>query len=346
MALGPLVPEFGGGVAVLTAALLGILAFAAWLVCSGTLYAWEHTFGALIRAIVGLASFKLPVVGRVNLAWPLDALDNAVQHALSVGVRDSEIAMGKFFHAAGVIVGWMANFALATATTMEHAFGWLIHQGIPKLAKNLVYVAYPPAFLYKLIASRLAHLLPHVGRVVKVVAHDATTVIYRPVKAFERRLTHDEALLHRLYAHVVHAVGGIALPLPVDTPAVNWRGFTRRLSRIERRLHRAEGWLAAGALALAIGNVLGVSARCLRSGNIGRTARRLCGLDRLLMDALLADLGFMAGTVSIVEFAKALQRAEPLIATSLTYLVDDLGLARDEVEQLAKRSLAIVESLA
>lgn len=294
----------------LTAALLGILAFAAWLVCSGTLYAWEHTLGALIRAIVELASFRLPIVGRVNLAWPLDQLDNLVQHALSVGVRDSEIAMGKFFHAAGVIVGWMANFALATATTMEHAFGWLIHQGIPKLAKNLVYVAYPPAYLYKLIASRLAHLLPHVGRVVKVVAHDATTVIYRPVKAFERRLTHDEALLHRLYAHVIHAVGGIALPLPVDTPAVNWRGFTRRLSRIERRLHRAEGWLAAGALALALGNVLGVAAKCLRSGSVGRTARRICGMDTNLLESLLQDTFAIVGVISVVEFATDLRAIE------------------------------------
>lgn len=309
MALGPLIPEGAAGAVALSDVLLGLLALLAFVVCYGSLYAWRHTFGALIDAITGL--LRISVLGfHVNFGWPLDALNNSVQHALSVGVRDSEIAMGRFFHAAGVALGWMVNYALATATTMEHAFSWLIHVGFKRFATHWFYVAFPPAYLYKLIASRIAHALPHVGKVAKADARTATTVVYRPVKAFEHRLEHDESLLHRLYARVTHAVGAVALPLPVDTPAVNWRGFTRRISRLERRMKRAEGWLAAGALALALGNVLGVGARCLRSGGVGRTARRICGMDTNLLESLLSDTLAIVGVLSVVEFANELRAVE------------------------------------
>jgi hypothetical protein len=54
----------------------------------------------------------------------------------------------------------------------------------------------------------------------------------------------------------------------------------------------------------------------------------------------------MAGGLSIVEFAKALQKAEPLVAASLGVFVEDIGLAADEVEAIARRSLAVIESMA
>jgi hypothetical protein len=141
----------------------------------------------------------------------------------------------------------------------------------------------------------------------------------------------------------------IALAPPLAIPRV-WHGIDElkeSLLNRTKRLTKVEALLGATALAAAMANVLGLrSARCLRDGNIGRAARAFCGLDRLVANALLADLALVAGTISIVEFAKALQKAEPLVAASLSYLVDDVGLAADEIEAIARRSLAVVESLA
>lgn len=316
MALGPLIPEgVAGGVALADLA-LGLLALLAFAVCAGLLYAWKHSLGALIDALTSLLSVHAFGV-RINFGWPLDKLNNYVQHALSLGVRESEKAMGRFFHAAGVVVGWMVNYMLATATTMQHAFAWLVHQGIPKLAKNLVYVAYPPALLYRLIAHAVARMLPRTTKIAHAAAHDATTVVYKPVRSEAARLTHDETLLHRLAARVEHLAGSIALPLPIDTPAVNWRGFTRRLARINRRLHRVESLLGATAMALAMANVLGVSARCLRSGNVGKVARRLCGMSPRAINDLL---GLLADLLIVANICQA-----------ITYLEDGLSLVQPEI---------------
>lgn len=106
-------------------------------------------------------------------------------------------------------------------------------------------------------------------------------------------------------------------------------------------------WTTATGAAVLVARALGgVTAKCVKKGNIGKAARAFCGLDSLIANAILADLAIMTGTLSLVEFAKQLQRAEPLIATSLAYLVDDIGMAKDDVEAIARRSLAVVESLA
>jgi hypothetical protein len=45
---------------------------------------------------------------------------------------------------------------------------------------------------------------------------------------------------------------------------------------------------------------------CVRKGNIGKVARRLCGLDGALVDLLLLETTLIVGAVSVVEFAEAL----------------------------------------
>lgn len=309
MALGPLIPEGAAGAVALSDLFLGLLALLAFIVCYGLLYSWKHTLGALIDALTGLLTIH--VLGlHVNFGWPLDKLNNAVQHALSVGVRDSEVAMGRFFHAAGVTVGWMVNFALASATTLEHAVAWLVHVYIPGRASWAASLLFPPALLAKIIRAAIAKELPHIGRVAKDAAHTATTVVYRPVRAFGARLTKAERRLAALAAAVAAMGGVIAHPGHVVSLPKTWRGLTRRLSRLEHRMKRAEGWLAAGALAVALGNVLGVSARCLRSGNVGRAARRICGMDANLLESLLADGLAIVGALSVVEFAHELRAIE------------------------------------
>lgn len=325
MALAPLIPEGAGGIGVIGAITVGLLALLAWMVCYGLLYGWKHTFGALIDAITSLLTIHTPL-GSINFGWPLDQLNNAVQHALSVGVKDSEKAMGLFFHAAGVIVGWMVNYMLATATVMEHAIGWLIHVYIPGRASWAASLLYPPALIAKIVRSIIAKELPHIGRQAKAVAHDATTVIYRPVKVFGRRLTKAEKAILALAAAVAGLGGHVLHPGHTLSLPKTWYGLTKRLAKLERRMHRAEGWLAAGVLAVAMANVLGISAKCLRGkGNVARVARRLCGLPATAIEDLLGLLVDILIVEDICQVVNLLSQGLTIIEGPIDTLVGVVG---------------------
>jgi hypothetical protein len=320
--LAPLIPEGAGGISLVGALALGILAFLAWCVCAGILWGWKNTLGALIDALTSLLTIRAFGV-HINFGWPLDKLNNYVQHALSVGVKDTEKAMGLFFHAAGIILGWMVNYMVATARTMEHMLGWLIHVYIPGRASWAASLLYPPALIAKIVRSIIAKELPHVGKVVKAVAHDATTVIYRPVKAFGARLTKAEKRLAALAAAIAALGGAIHLPGPTLSLPKTWRGLTRRLSRAEKRIKRVEGLFAAGVLAVVMANVLGVTAKCLRSGNVGKVARRICGLDVRTLENLLLGTVAIVGTLSVVEFAEAMLAVEDEAIAVAGKLIDE-----------------------
>lgn len=305
----PLIPEGALGIAALVDLLIALLDILALGVLLGLLWTYKHTLGAVIQFLVDHTTIHTPV-GSFSLLFPLDAANKAILAGMGKAALGLEIAGGRFFHALGVIVGWMVNLALYTATTMEHAVSWLTHVHIPRYAKWAIRAAFPLAWLTKLIAQEIAKALPHVGKIAHAAAHDATVIVYRPVKVFGRRLTKTEKALAALATaiaalggHVIHPGHTLSLPK-------SWYGLTKRLSRLERRMKRAEGWLAAGALAVAMANVLGVSARCLRSGNTGKAVRRICGMDTNLLESLLADSLAIAGLISVVEFANGLREIE------------------------------------
>lgn len=153
---------------------------------------------------------------------------------------------------------------------------------------------------------------------------------------------HFDALKKAL-AGTAAAVAGHALPhAPAWTPP--WAKIWKDIKSVRKDLLY---WTTAtGAAVLVARAIGGVSARCVKRGNIGKFARRLCGLDSLIADALLADLAFVAGTISIVDFAKALQKAAPVTAGSMALLVDELSYTEKELEAYAKRALKVLESVA
>lgn len=305
----PLIPEGALGVAALADLLIALLDILALGVLLGLLWTYKHTLGAVIQFLVDHTRIHTPF-GSFSLLFPLDIANNNILAGMSTAALGLEIAAGRMFHALGVIFGWMVNLALYSATTMEHAFHWLVHVYIPGRASWAASVLYPPALIAKIVRSLIAKELPHIGRQAKAVAHDATTVVYRPVKVFGRRLTKAEKRIAALAAAIAALGGTVIHPGHTLTLPKAWRGLTKRIARLEKRMHRAEGWLAAGTLAAVIGQVLGVSARCLRSGNLGRTSRAICGLDSNLLGSLLADLASILSVVSIVEFATELRDIE------------------------------------
>ena len=73
---------------------------------------------------------------------------------------------------------------------------------------------------------------------------------------------------------------------------------------------KLEALLGAAGFAAVLANALGITTRCVRSGNVGKAVRRLCGMDASLLEDLLAGVLLIEGVVSVVAFTEALQEIE------------------------------------
>lgn len=309
MGFAPAAPEAVLAGATIADLIVALAALLAALVCYGLLFGYTYTLGFLLDKLAAILSFR--VLGHtVNLGAPISKLDNAIQGALAAGVSTAQHAAGLFFHWAAVMLTWMVTLAARMAEDTLHLANWLVNIHLPKYVKAALYALFPPALLYRLIHGQATKTIPQVKHIAKAAAKAATTVVYKPVKVFERRLTKAEKVIAALAATVAGIAGTLHIPHHIATPADVWRGLTRRTARLERRLHRVEGLFAAGVLAAAIANVLGITARCLRKGNVGKAARSVCGMDAsLLEDLLLGTVGIVGG-LSIVEFATELRAVE------------------------------------
>lgn len=319
----PLIPEGALGIAALADLIVALLDILALGVLLGLLWTYKHTLGAVIEFIVKHTT--LSVFGHsITFLFPLAAANNAILAGMGQAALGLEIAGGRFFHALGVIFGWMVNLFLYTATTMEGAISWFKHVHLPRYAKWAIRAAFPLAWLTKLIAQQIAKALPKVGHIAKDAAHKAVAIPAKIPQALTRRLTKAEKRIAALAAAIAALGGAVIHPGHTLTLPKSWYGLTKRLARLERRMHRAEGWLAAGALAVAMANVLGVTAKCLRSGNVGKVARRLCGLSpRALEDllGLIADALILANICQVITF---LQDGLSFIEPEVTAFITDL----------------------
>lgn len=282
MAFAPAVPEAIAGGVTLADLLVALGAMVAWLVCLGLLWGWNYTLGYLLQTIADVLDFRVLHV-HIDLGGPLRATDHAVRVALSKGVSASDHAMGLFFHFAGLMLAWMANFAMATAKDTLALARWMTHVHIPSAAKWAAKVSFPVAWLTKLIAQQVAKVVPKIGHVAKYTVTKTIAVVEKIPRALDRRLTKAEKRIVALAAAIAGIAGTIPIPHSYPKPGAIWRGLTRRTARIERRLARLEKLLGATAMAAVMANVLGISARCLRSGNVGRLARLACGAESWLI---------------------------------------------------------------
>jgi hypothetical protein len=217
----------------------------------------------------------------------------------------AEIAISRLFHGLRALV-------VAQAETMEwigretsQAFDWILGVHFPKWSKQFVTGAALTGLVARLVSSAVAHLRPEITRTVRVVEHTVT----------------------RTLPQVAHAVAGGAIALPrwvIHLPARvgSIEGDVRGLGRRIRRLEKVIGAAAfAGLMANAIG---GVTARCIRNGNIGRTARLLCGLDSGVLSTLLAGFAIVEGGFSIQELAREALAIEGDLIKGVKLLVSEL----------------------
>jgi hypothetical protein len=149
-------------------------------------------------------------------------------------------------------------------------FDTLIHKWVPKATKAAVAVTLPYVLIRQWITEEIERLLPKVTHTVKTIERELPGKTITIV----RRAAADVLPLPSWVLHLPHRLHGI----------------DELEERLGKRLRKVEALLGATAMAAAMANVLGVSARCLRSGNVGKVARAVCGLSREALNDLLGLL--------------------------------------------------------
>ena len=90
-------------------------------------------------------------------------------------------------------------------------------------------------------------------------------------------------------------------------------------------MRRLEALLGAAAFAGLMANALGVTARCLRSGNVGRTARALCGMPKHALDDLLGLVIDFLVINDICQVIVLLNDAFALVEDQLAAFAGEVG---------------------
>lgn len=264
-----------------------------YLVARGLLAGWTHSIGYVLQWLGRELRFSIPVPLKtihVDLGGPFRAADAAVFTAIQNWATGAEIEIGYCLHGLARVAQLMSEAIDILGRETASTFDWFLHIKLRQLLKLVSLPVLLPLLIPKLIAAVLPHIKSGTVRIYHVVTHEVTHTATR----------------------VVVKTAAVAIPGAHSIPGLRKEvtGLTRRMARINTRLRRVEGLFAAGVLAAAIANVLGVATKCLRSGNIGRTARRICGMDTSLLNLLLQDGLAILGAVSVVEFAKDLQAIE------------------------------------
>jgi hypothetical protein len=283
MAVAPAAPA----VPALAYLVIGLLALLAWAVMRGLLAAWIYTFGAMLQRLADILTFrKLGVT--VDLGGPIRTLDTTIRNVILKGATKAERLAGYFFHGCAVIVRWTAGEVEGLASDTLAWATWLQHAHLPKWVKAMVYAAFPPAAIYKLVQAAIHANLPHVGRTVTTkVEHVVTHTVTRIVRASSGAV----------------AIPGwvIRLPSRVGDVEHDLSGLRKRVKGLEKYA----GATAAVALFTAALAKLGL--QWLRCKNMKKAGKRVCGLDGNLLDALLLGTTLIVGTISLREFAQEVE---------------------------------------
>ena len=286
----PAIVELLGGA---EAALILLGAAIVWAFASGALAAWGATFGQMFLWMADHLRYETSVFGKhvgFDFGGVFRAANQSIVAALQHVRNGAEIDMALSIRVFQLIWQGTAEAVDALASETEQMFDRLIHGHLPKWAKYAVPVTYIAGLVAKLVRAEVAKLQPKVIKTVRVVEHDVPHTITRYV---------------RQAVGAAQTVPGWVIHLPREIGSLR-----RANNRLGHRVKRLEGIFGATVAAGIIANVLGVSARCLRRGNVGKAARSVCGLDTNLLDSLLLDGLAIVGALSVVEFAEGLRAIE------------------------------------
>lgn len=253
---------------------------------------WANAFVGWLADVLRL----VPFVGGLGAAG-VERLARWISHELG----------GLYLALERSVVSWVTGWAKFAAVATELAFGW-------------------PIKLYQVIEWLTAHEIP---RLIHALAHGTTkivsTTVTRVVRV-ERTVTKLPQLsqakarqlvaaavaglvapylvplrwLRSHFAALTHAVAHApTLPLPRE-----WADVKARLRNLEKIAKYAS------VAALVYAGLKALRLTWLRCSNVGKVARRLCGMDTNLINELLLDGVAIFSLLSVVEFANELRAVE------------------------------------
>lgn len=167
-----------------------------------------------------------------------------------------------------------------------------------------------------------AHQLEQLGDAIGGLAYDVEAALAHTVTVAVPNAVY--AAQHGLGRQLSQLRAEAAVAARAGTAAVHHLEAVlgERIGRVERgasrtlgRVIRAERSLAgAGAVVLVTAALARAGLGWVRCRNVGRVARRVCGMDYDLLESLLADTLLVVGTVSLVALAEELLAVEDELA--------------------------------
>jgi hypothetical protein len=313
MGLAPAAPEAGLSVGLILLAIACVFLLALNKM-------WKLTIGALLDAMASMfdsLSISIPVVHKhVGLGFIGDAihnLDNYVLEAIGVGIQQTE----KGLHALVGAMTWLfqetADQLAGLAEDTAKAFDYTKRILVP----TLLGVALAP------LLKEIAHLAARTRTIVlhpTTIVHKVVSVVQPGLKALEGKVGALEAKVAAIGAAaptIIHEVApAVALPKPTAIPGDIYRGLDS-LWKESKRV--AKVLTPAGIVGLVAGSVLArMGLSWLKCGNVNKAGRSLCGLNSQILDALLAGLIAVFGTIGIVVFAEDIQKVLDDFSTDVT----------------------------
>jgi hypothetical protein len=266
---------------------VGLLALLAWAITRGLLAVWVHTFGALLLGLANHLRYDRGII-HFDFGGPIRTLEVTVRNALVTSAQKLEHAAGYFFHGCAQIARWMARETEQLAADTLAWATWFQNAHLPKWVKALVYAAFPPALILRLVTAAIHTNFPHLGRTIIQKVGDTVTINVKKVT--------------KAAAGAVALPGwAIALPGRVGRLDDDLAALRKRVKGLEK----AAGIAVTAGLALRLLRKLKLG--CLAGRNGKKVAQRLCGIDTGLIDALLVGTTLIVGTISLRDFAREME---------------------------------------
>ena len=277
---------------------LGILLTLAFLVSLS--YAYDWSVGYLLKLIAGIfirATWSGPFglsIGFAFLGHAIESLDNDIRHWIGEGITQTEWAWHETMHQLGVAWHDIAHTTDVTVINTHQAFRTIKKYTIPFAISVAVGPLTP---LLKLLQAQVKTL--------ESVPHTVVQKITRVIHAQPTLLTTHEL------QQIAKMAAADALPVPAafPNPWPRIRDIAKEIENLGKgTVDTTKKLTVSGALGLVAASVFGVlGLGWLKCSNVNRVGKALCGFDRLALDALLAGLAAVFGTIGLEAFAKDVQ---------------------------------------